>query len=429
MNKLTLNIYFTFLSSLFFLSQNFGNNCDDAVLLDDVLNWCSDTAAFNNTGALVDMNVPQPNCWPTLNNDIWFTFKAVTENASISVVGFGNIFSGGTMLNPQMVLYTGVCGALEAVACVSDVFNDGFIQINAEGLIIDQSYFLRIDDRIGNTGTFQVCIDHSIEFVDNEYPDCEEAFDVCSNASYQFSSTVGIGNVNDNVGETCVQAEFSPTWFRFRVEEAGWLTFVITPDKPSDDIDFVLFKLNDEGEKNVVRCMASGQNVGQPFSSWEACTGATGLDLNETDTIELPGCQTDDNNFLAALDAESGDEFILLINNYFNSGHGFSIDFEGTAKITCETTSIENEDISDTGEKITFFPNPASNEISLKINDPSLVGGDISIYDFSGKLIFYETTSQHNLSQISLRQLTAGFYIIKFEKEGINITAKLIVQK
>ena len=76
--------------------------------------------------------------------------------------------------------------------------------------------------------------------------------------------------------------------------------------------------------------MASGENVGDPFSVWEPCTGPTGLSLWSVDIEEIPGCQPGNDNFVAAIDMESGKSYALIVNNFSNTGSGFSISWGGT---------------------------------------------------------------------------------------------------
>jgi gliding motility-associated-like protein len=93
--------------------------------------------------------------------------------------------------------------------------------------------------------------------------------------------------------------------------------------------------------------MASGENVGQPLANWVACTGATGLSLTSTDLSEQPGCQTNDDNFVAALNMVSGKTYALVVNNFSNSGNGFSVTWGGSgtflgpeAQFTMDTDTI-----------------------------------------------------------------------------------------
>ena len=131
-----------------------------------------------------------------------------------------------------------------------------------------------------------------------------------------------------------VQAEISSVWYKWTCDMSGSLTFTLTPNQSSDDLDFAVFRLpggiNDCNNKELLRCMASGENVGAPFSEWEPCTGPTGLDLASSDTEEFPGCAPADDNFVSAINMVAGESYALIVNNFSNTGSGFSIDWGGS---------------------------------------------------------------------------------------------------
>ncbi len=83
------------------------------------------------------------------------------------------------------------------------------------------------------------------------------------------------------------------------------------------------------------RCMAAGANsIGgniEPFPNWQRCNGPTGLLAGSTDTSEDAGCQQpDDDSWVAPLDMVAGKSYALLVNNFSQTGLGFSIDWGGT---------------------------------------------------------------------------------------------------
>ncbi|MEO6131529.1 MAG: gliding motility-associated C-terminal domain-containing protein, partial [Saprospiraceae bacterium] len=93
--------------------------------------------------------------------------------------------------------------------------------------------------------------------------------------------------------------------------------------------------LDDCENKREVRCMAAGANgtLGQtdPFPTWQRCNGPTGLQVGSTDTEEDAGCvQADDDSWIAPLDMIAGKSYALLVNNFSQSGLGFSIVWGGT---------------------------------------------------------------------------------------------------
>jgi hypothetical protein len=176
--------------------------------------------------------------------------------------------------------------------------------------------------------------------------DCSSAMDICEKKTYTVSRAGGEGSDNKEAdfvacfmnGENFGQAEENSTWIKFEIEKSGSLVFTITPQRKTDDIDFVLFRLPKDGNcqyKQIVRCMAAGDSEGNAATS--PCMGATGLKYGETDTSEDAGCNDPgDNTWLKPLDVQKGEKYVLLVSNVSTRGPGFSISFGGSAKLPCD---------------------------------------------------------------------------------------------
>ncbi len=109
----------------------------------------------------------------------------------------------------------------------------------------------------------------------------------------------------------------------------------ISRDSKSDDIDFVVYELleglDDCDNKVPVRCVASGANVSEPFQNWQRCNGPTGLALGDPDLTEPAGCGIpSQNSFVKELNMIAGNSYALLVNNFSQTGLGFSIEWGGT---------------------------------------------------------------------------------------------------
>ena len=243
--------------------------------------------------------------------------------------------SGGTLDNPQFAIYSGTCtGILTEIQCASDGFGSNITETFAGPLTVGQTYFIRVDGRFGNTGTFQLCV-NNFNAVADPSGDCPTGVILCDKSSFTVESLVGTGSLNNEFNSSiCIQTEFASAWYRWTCEDPGSLTFTITPTNPDDDIDFALFELpggiDDCGNKQKLRCEAAGENVGEPFASWAVCTGPTGLAFGEPDTDEFPGCNNGNNNFVSEIDMIAGRSYALIINNFSNTGNGFTIEFGGT---------------------------------------------------------------------------------------------------
>lgn len=350
-------------------AQPSNDECVNAISLNDVTNWCSQIAEFSTNGATESVQ-GSPGCFPNnqTSNDIWFSFVAQGTVLNVSVVGNNsNNSPGGTLNDPQVAIYSGNCSNPLEEECISDAFNTNAVETFVSSIIPGETYFLRVSARNGAVGTFQMCINNF-----NEVPapdgDCNTGVILCDKSPFSVEFSSGVGNnpgeIAPNAGCNtggCQIAESSSSWYKWTCKDAGTLSFTITPLNPIDDIDFVVYELpngidNCSGKFDL-RCMASGENVGAPFAEWSPCTGATGLGLDDTDQNETCGCQTGDNNFVAAIDMTVGTSYALVINNFSNSGVGFSIEFGGTGTFLgpeAAFTTDEPDNTTCVGSSITF---------------------------------------------------------------------------
>ena len=263
------------------------------------------------------------------------------------------------------------------------------------------------------------------------YKDCETALFVCDESPYQINATMGVGELDTNIDLTCVSFEFNSTWISWTVLQGGSLTFVLTPDSTDQDLDFVVFKLNtsdDCDDKEVVRCMASGQNVGAPPDTWEACTGQTGLAVGETDVEELPGCSKGDNNFLAPLETTQGEQYVMLVNNFSNTSFGFTLSFDGTAELDCETVSTSDEE-DNSSASFVITPTVTAGNIAIDLKNENLQGAQIAIYTMTGQMVYSESSIDQPSSQIDLAHLASGAYFAILRKDNAISTQRFFILK
>jgi gliding motility-associated-like protein len=277
---------------------------------------------------------PDPFCFPDVGLDVWFSFVAVGTDVSINVIGNTPSNPGGSLNNPQFAIYSGNCGNLTEIQCSSDAFGTNITETFAGPLTVGETYYIQVSARDGNQGTFELCV-NNFNGVPEPDSDCPTGVILCDKSPFVVESVQGEGSVSNEVDpSSCIIQEISSSWYKWTCGTAGTLTFTLTPNNPSDDLDFAVYELpngiEDCDDKELLRCMASGENVGAPPAEWAPCTGPTGLDLASTDLAEFPGCDADDDNFVAALNMEAGVSYALLINNFSNTGSGFAIEFGGS---------------------------------------------------------------------------------------------------
>lgn len=355
-----------------------GKDCSDPILLDTLSNQCSDKGAYD-LGAQTSSGLAQPSCFPqdSGEKDIWFQFVPTFKNINIVVRGASRFGDSNTLIMPQMALYRGDCGNLDVVTCISDARGLNFTELTVGDLEQGTNYLIRVSSRSNHDGLFQLCI-NNFQFSPDHSSDCPDATILCDKETIKVDLVSGTGKIQDEADDTCLDtdpvtgsddgnSESSSVWFKWIARTSGSLTFTLDPINPIDDLDFAVFELprgiNDCNNKVVLRCMASGENVGEPFSDWQRCTGATGLREGESHTDEQRGCQEGNTNFLAPLEMEEGKAYALIINNYSQSGSGFRLEWGGTGEFAGPEANIvflDDKPIYCPDEEIRFFSEDVS---------------------------------------------------------------------
>ncbi len=333
-------------------AQPSNDDCIGALNIPSIDNYCSGDMEFTNEGGTADPTFAD-NCFINYTNGVWFSFTP-TEPAVLIQLFAGNPF--GTLGDPQMVLFTGSCvNGLIYVEC-SPGLNAENDELTVTGLTLGQVYYLYVESTF-REGTFKLCINDYIAPPSPE-SDCNRAVVLCdkSGFSVQNLNSQGLDETElDQFQNHCLSSEFASAWYKWTCKDPGSLTFTLTPNNfipgtESDDLDFAIFELpdglDDCDNKEIIRCMASGQQGGCDFAIWGICNGLTGLSLASSDIEEDPGCYVNngcvgintgqgdppqfDDNFISAIQMQAGKSYALVVMNFSRSGLGFGIEFGGT---------------------------------------------------------------------------------------------------
>jgi len=346
------------------ISQN--DDCLTAYYINNVENFCSDIGEFSNIGATPSFE-DRPFCWPDLTHDVWFAFAPTKPGVFIQLMGQTSL-GVGTMQQPSIAVYDKPCSEIgidDHIACGSDQLNENIIELNLTNLVIGKVYYIRIDARNANVGTFRLCID-VFNPVKVPESDCDKAVVLCDKSPFIVENLTSVGEDINEVTGSCIQEEFASVWYKWTCQDPGSLTFTLRPTNQGDDLDFALYRLpgglNDCDNKDLVRCMASGETIGQSQSYNAPCTGITGLSLSADDVTENPGCDDGSDNFVAAINMQAGESYALIINNFSRSGSGFEMNFGGTGTFQGPEPDIiaEAVDAFECDKTITFTDNSNS---------------------------------------------------------------------
>lgn len=325
------------------VGQVSNDECNTAIELPERERYCSQNGEFTIEGA-TPSGFAAPACWRMAENshDVWFKFIAIRTSVRVTIIGRNTINSAsGTLNEPEAALYSGSCsGNISRLDCASDVAGNNIIEMYQSQLIVGNMYFIRVDARATNTGTFQLCVEQSDPPVEAG-SDCGTAALLCNKKRVVVDKTLGEGMDPTEMNYECfengagggINSEFDSKWFKWKCSVSGDFTFVLTPNNPSDDLDFVLLEIpdiDDCSERTLLRCMASGED---PALYPTNCHGPTGLREGETDISEPAGCNDpSQNNFLAPVDLEAGKTYVLGVSNFSQTGAGFTLEFGGSAE-------------------------------------------------------------------------------------------------
>lgn len=323
-------------TTLHLIGQPTNDDCFMPIEIDVQLGlMCTSPGGFSTIGGTSSVNPPIPACWPMASSDVWFTFRAAGTSLTLTVNGNTVNNPAGSLNSPELAIYSGICGGLTELNCSSDATNANSVEVSLTNLIVGQRYYIRVSSRNGLDGTFQLCF-NSFNQAPDPTSDCPEAVLLCDKSNLNVGQLLGTGTLTNEIGglQLCLPEESQSVWYTWVCDQPGTLTFTLTPNNPGDDLDFILFELpgglDDCANKQAIRCMASGENVGAPFNEWAPCTGATGLMSGDPDMVEDSGCQPGNNNFLAEVNMVAGQAYALMVNNFSESGQGFAMEFGGT---------------------------------------------------------------------------------------------------
>ena len=254
-----------------------------------------------------------------------------------------------------------------------------------------------------------------------EFKDCSNPLLLCGESPFTIDIIEGQG-IDDQLNTTCLADEINSTWIELNIEEAGSLVFELSITGNTGDLDFALFLVEngDCDNKQLVRCMASGETLGQDS---EVCLGPTGLAFGETDIEELPGCSNESNNFLAPIEAMAGETYLLVVNEFTLSESNFQFSVGGSAVLGCIISSV---DIIETSERVmTIFPTASSGVFNVVLNSSS--SKELQIFNSVGQLIHKQVVRNYEFESVDLTHQEDGIYFFVYAERGKLYSEKVLL--
>lgn len=190
--------------------------------------------------------------------------------------------------------------------------------------------------------------------------DCAGAVQVCSNASFNGNSSNNSFQDLTTANSGCVQSgssvfvESSPNWYYINIATGGSLELTLNPTANNADIDFAIW--GPFNTTNVAsNCppvspplrlgVASPVHTGTGLTGMSPCSpgGGSGCSAQFHTSSNYAGCPTGNGDtYVAPINANAGDIYILLINNYSNVGN-YTLNWGGSAVLGCTPVVLSVE--------------------------------------------------------------------------------------
>lgn len=135
------------------------DDCSGATALTVDANFCDGVLTNGSNGMATDSGVEEADCFNSGLSDVWFSFLVPAGTASVDI---STDYTGGTLVDTEIALYSGTCGALVELDCDQDsgttILSNGFSYnsiIEDASVTAGQTYFVRVSGySSGSRGTF-----------------------------------------------------------------------------------------------------------------------------------------------------------------------------------------------------------------------------------------------------------------------------------
>ncbi|MFN8143190.1 MAG: hypothetical protein U0073_02120 [Bacteroidia bacterium] len=129
------------------------DECSGAIIL-PVKENCTPVQGTQTVGASASSGIPSCSVAGTNpDDDVWYKFLATNKDITITV-------QSGSLFNAVVQLFSGTCGNLSPISCQNSTNTGQAEVINATGLTIGQTYYLRVYHFAvgGGSGNFSICL-------------------------------------------------------------------------------------------------------------------------------------------------------------------------------------------------------------------------------------------------------------------------------
>lgn len=223
--------------------------------------------------------------------------------------------------------------------------------------------------------------------------DCKLATTISVYKSFKYGPVMapdGFGQVqeitsNNNQSTSAFAKEHNSAWYILKCAKDADLNFKIIPIDASNDYDFLLYKITDSLYCNNIKSKKLLPVRGNLSRVNLSNKGITGLDVSAKNEFSKagPGIQ-----FSKQITIKKGEQYLLVIDNVYDNGKGFFIDFELTT-----IKEIKGEVINENNEPIVA-------EVSLSDNTGNIIASTKS--DKQGHYVIKTVLDESKTYQLTI---------------------------
>ncbi|HYV94917.1 MAG TPA: T9SS type A sorting domain-containing protein [Chitinophagales bacterium] len=328
-------------------------NCPAASINNDCANAIVLTPGASCNAIASSVSVSNSNnpflapCVGTATDDVWYRFVANNSSTQIIVTP-----TDGSM-DPVVQLLSGTCGSFTSLYCQNSSGAGGAETLNAIGLTIGNTYYVRVYDFVSANAnhTFNICV------VGAANTDCLAAQQACSLTPFTHTNNnypdFGIQEYNGSYWGCEVSGEFRSGWYYWQIATSGKFGFnIYSTSGASEDDDFALWGpltgLNCPMSTSPLRCSWAipyyNNSYGLPHYS-------TGLQTGAGDNSESAGGDA----FVETVNATAGQWYVLVVNIYAGPNQyniSWMDNIPSNQQATFSTCILPIELLSFTGENV-----------------------------------------------------------------------------
>lgn len=256
----------------------------------------------------------------------------------------------------------------------------------------------------------------------SQYGDCFAAKIVCALDSFLITPS-GFGTMDELHGNSvsnpptnpnpipgnngCLwEGELNSAWVMFTIDQPGTLEWYF--ESHAGCLDWIMWPFDTNSCNAIINDslppIACNRNT--------HCPGLSGM----VDSLSIPA-NGNLSEFETPINVSSGDQFVVLMNNYSSATTSCYFHSVGSATLVCNSPNS----ISSLGDKeiLELYPNPANNIVRIK-NYP--VNADVRLFDSYGREVLYTRSRE-----IDVSNLAAGAYVVAVSTNHKVLKSKLIV--